>query len=131
MPRTQSAEERRLYRRKRKEELVAYKGNRCERCGGEFPSECFDFHHRDPTAKEFTLDRCTMTDRAWKAIVAEADKCSLLCACCHRSVHHNQEEDYFEYFEADDDCPDSGHRDGRNHSNQMSLFSNSELPVSD
>ena len=118
MPRTQSTEDRRLYRRKKKAELVAYKGGKCERCGEEYPSDVYDFHHRDPHTKEFTLDVSRMSAVKWSRIVAEADKCHLLCSNCHRLVHANNEE---EYFGKQQDNPDSRHRDRRIHSEQMSL----------
>lgn len=75
-------------RRKLKEECVAYLGGKCFRCCGEFHPHVFDFHHKDPTEKEFNLSlimkvRYKMND----IIKKELDKCNLVCANCHRMIH--------------------------------------------
>jgi hypothetical protein len=61
--------------------LVAYKGGKCFDCGREFPDCCMDFDHRDISQKSFNLARLRHTI---KEMMAEADKCDLVCACCHR-----------------------------------------------
>lgn len=93
-------------RRRLKKELVDAFGNQCARCEGLFPPECFDFHHTDPRTKEFPVDQQQIAGRAWEAVLREASKCVLLCANCHRTVHAENEEDYFEDAY-------SRHRDGR------------------
>lgn len=70
----------------RKRDLVEYKGGRCERCGGEYHENVYDFHHYDPAIKTFTVCQANF-QRSWASITAEADKCFLLCANCHREVH--------------------------------------------
>lgn len=68
---------------------VRYKGGQCELCGY---SKCFgalEFHHKNPLEKEF--DWSSLRKRSWGTIVEELDKCSILCANCHREVHHDQE----------------------------------------
>lgn len=117
MARRQSTEERRLYRRKKKADLVAYKGGECERCGQVYLPDVYDFHHRDPTTKKFTLDVSRMSAVRWSAIIEEADKCHLLCANCHREIHALKEEEYF----GKQNDTNSRHRDRRIHSKQMSL----------
>lgn len=89
-------EKKRRVRTERKKKLIESKGAKCERCEGEFSYECFDFHHRDPRAKEFTINQDFLTRRPWHVIEEEAEKCSLLCSNCHRSVHVQQEDKYFE-----------------------------------
>ena len=70
--------------------MVLYKGGRCERCKQSFPYVAFDFHHHDPKQKSFPLSQRHM-DRRLEHLRDEADKCHLLCACCHRLVHFNGE----------------------------------------
>ncbi len=67
--------------RERKHELVVYKGGRCVDCDGIFPDCCYDFDHRDPNEKSFTISE---TNRPMEELKAEADKCDLVCANCHR-----------------------------------------------
>lgn len=89
-------EGRKRFRRNRRKKLIEHKGGRCERCGFCYPVEVFDFHHRDPNKKEFNLTVVGMGARSWERIVAEADKCHLLCANCHRIVHVNKEKGYID-----------------------------------
>jgi hypothetical protein len=66
---------------------VAYKGGKCVDCGYDEPyPEVFDFHHIDPTTKEFAVFKII---KSWKKTVVELDKCELLCANCHRKRHKN------------------------------------------
>lgn len=80
--------------RKRKLELINKAGGICTRCGLSFNGVnecCFDFHHRNPLTKEFSLNRRTMCSFSWERILVEFEKCSLLCANCHRQVHWEME----------------------------------------
>ena len=73
------------WRKNIKKEAVSYKGGKCEHCGVE--DECvdiYDFHHVDPSKKDFTIGHST---KVFRAIKDELDKCQLLCANCHRKVH--------------------------------------------
>jgi len=69
-----------------KDECIAYKGGRCESCGYDRCRDALDFHHRDPSAKEFKLSKHPrkVLDQTLKD---ELDKCSLLCSNCHREEH--------------------------------------------
>ncbi len=65
--------------------LVDLLGGKCQRCG--LQSECdaiYDFHHPDPSKKEFTISQIRQTT---KRVIKEAQKCELLCANCHRREH--------------------------------------------
>ena len=66
-------------------------GYRCECCGEEFPEEVLEFHHRDPETKKFGLDakvwRRKLAYLYNKDVIAEADKCVILCSNCHRLEH--------------------------------------------
>jgi len=56
----------------------------CADCGGRFAGHQMDFDHRDPKQKRFTLltGRATLKSRA--ELLAEAAKCDVVCANCHR-----------------------------------------------
>lgn len=63
----------------------------CAICG-ERRGPCLDFHHRDPTVKEGNLS--VMTGR-WSLarLQAEAEKCMVVCANCHRVLHESEGDD--------------------------------------
>jgi hypothetical protein len=69
-----------------KQKCVEYKGGKCELCGYNKCNSALDFHHKDPTEKEFTIAHARLTTFNEK-IKMELDKCSLLCANCHRETH--------------------------------------------
>ena len=65
---------------------LEYKGSKCEICGYNKCSAALDFHHKDPKEKDFNLsDGNLILD--WCEIKKELDKCSLVCANCHREIH--------------------------------------------
>ncbi len=74
-------------RRKRVREMaIEYKGAKCERCAYDKCSEALEFHHLNSDGKDFGISDKGYT-RSWEKIKAELDKCSLLCANCHREIH--------------------------------------------
>jgi len=72
---------------KKSEDLFEYKGGKCAHCDLrdlEHP-EIYDYHHIDPATKIASVKvimGCTL-----EKVRAEADKCLLLCANCHRKEH--------------------------------------------
>lgn len=74
-------------RRKRKADLVAAYGGRCVDCGYSACPEALQFHHRDPSTKDFRLGHF---NGSLARLIAEAAKCDLVCANCHRIRHANQ-----------------------------------------
>jgi len=75
------------YRTKMKIKAVQYKGGKCERCGYDRSIAALEFHHKDPTQKDFEISTTGCT-RSWEKIKAEVNKCELLCANCHREIHN-------------------------------------------
>jgi hypothetical protein len=65
-------------------------GGKCGVCGYNRCSAALDFHHIDPSQKKFVLSQ--HLTRAMPALIAEAMKCELLCANCHRERHAAQEQ---------------------------------------
>lgn len=72
-------------RRRRKAEAVEYKGGKCSKCGYDKSIAALQFHHRDPTQKEFSLH--SGVTMSMERVKEELDKCDLLCANCHAEVH--------------------------------------------
>ena len=71
-------------RRRIKVEAIAYLGGACERCKVVDLQEIYDFHHADPSKKDFAFGK---VGRSFELIKNELDKCILLCANCHRKEH--------------------------------------------
>lgn len=64
---------------------IAYLGGQCKDCGLSGPPAVFQFHHKDPLTKDFTIGG--VSNRKWDYVVLELDKCELLCANCHQIKH--------------------------------------------
>ena len=73
---------------KRKLQLVEMMGGSCSACGYNTNVSALHFHHKDYKTKEFKLDMRILSNRRWEAILAEANKCEILCANCHSEVHN-------------------------------------------
>ena len=73
-------------RRKVKELAVEYKGGSCNVCGYNKSIAALEFHHLDPSKKDFSIGQDGIT-RSFDKIKMELDKCILVCANCHREEH--------------------------------------------
>ena len=77
------------YQAERKRDLkikaIEYLGGCCHHCGLIDDPRVYDFHHLDPSEKEFSLGQIGC--RSFDKIKVELDKCILLCANCHRKEH--------------------------------------------
>ena len=79
-------EQRREHSLKMKQKAVNYLGGKCQVCGFDENTACLDFHHLDPTQKEFDISKkCRST---WKNLKPELDKCILVCKNCHTMIHY-------------------------------------------
>ena len=72
------------WRRRKKIELVEYKGGECERCGYKKCIDALEFHHKNPDEKDFTI-----SGKSWsfERLKKEVDKCILVCSNCHKEIH--------------------------------------------
>ena len=68
-------------------EIFKYKGGECAHCKLREPDhlEVYDYHHIDPSTKSYTVSN--MLYGPMDKIIAEVDKCLLLCSNCHRKEH--------------------------------------------
>jgi hypothetical protein len=71
---------------KLKTKCVEYKGGKCEKCGYSRCISALEFHHKDPSQKEFGISSKGII-RDWESTRKELDKCDILCANCHRESH--------------------------------------------
>ncbi len=65
------------------------RGGRCVDCGYVGPPAGLEFHHRDPGTKDFAISGF---GGSWSTLLAEAAKCDLICANCHRLRHLAEDE---------------------------------------
>lgn len=62
----------------------------CSRCCENHPG-CLDFHHTDPTGKEFTIAEFLRRHQPrFSELLGEIAKCQILCRNCHAKEHYNQ-----------------------------------------
>ena len=66
--------------------LKKQKGGKCSRCGYDKCLKALEFHHIDPSKKDFTIsnDHFRLKDA-----IEESKKCILLCSNCHKEFHDN------------------------------------------
>ena len=74
-------------RKKLRDQAIAYKGGKCEKCGYNKCHQALEFHHKDSQTKDFGISAKGYT-RSWNKIKEELDKCIMVCANCHREIHN-------------------------------------------
>ena len=72
--------------RQTKLKMIEYKGGSCEICGYDKSPAAMEFHHKEPSKKEFTIAHARHRSFDDKMKI-ELDKCLLVCANCHREIH--------------------------------------------
>jgi len=73
-----------LRRQSNKRLLISYLGGCCDFCG---IKKKLTFHHLLPGEKSFTIGK-KFGHNSIDKLLAEADKCILLCSKCHVKVHN-------------------------------------------
>lgn len=68
---------------------VEYKGGKCEICGYDKCVDALEFHHLNPEEKDFGISANGYT-RSFDEVKHELDKCIMVCANCHRELHHQE-----------------------------------------
>lgn len=75
--------ERRLKNQRAMDDVKVAKG--CARCGFDACPAALHFHHRDPSKKKFEISQRMLA--SIDNLLAEAEKCDVLCATCHAMEH--------------------------------------------
>lgn len=73
------------WRSRSKALLLKMFGERCIVCGYNNCSSALEFHHKDPSKKDFSISSYDQLN--WNKLVDEAKKCILVCCRCHREIH--------------------------------------------
>ena len=84
----------RLQRAEFKSNIIKARGGKCEICGYKFDERnisVFDFHHKDPSKKEFNLSIRGISKKAIEKATREVEDCLVICANCHRLIHNGYE----------------------------------------
>jgi len=68
-------------------------GGKCIKCGLSGDQAIFQFHHKNPQKKDFTVGN--VANKSWESIKHELKKCTLLCANCHSIEHSDRNNKKF------------------------------------
>lgn len=60
----------------------------CSACGENHPAT-LDFHHKDKSSKDFAINILVHNGYSLSRIKKEMEKCQVVCANCHRKIHHH------------------------------------------
>lgn len=69
-----------------KQRAIEYKGGSCVYCNYNKCASALEFHHTDPSQKDFGISKSGIT-RSWSTVQDELDKCILVCSNCHKEIH--------------------------------------------
>jgi hypothetical protein len=72
--------------KKFKQQCIDYKGGKCVSCGYKKCNNVLEFHHLDPSKKEFSIAHARLISFN-DEVKKELDNCALVCANCHREIH--------------------------------------------
>jgi 5-methylcytosine-specific restriction endonuclease McrA len=72
-------------RRTVKLKAVEYMGGKCSYCGYSKSLRALEFHHLDPTQKDFQISKAS--NPSWENVKEELKKCVMLCSNCHAEEH--------------------------------------------
>lgn len=67
-----------------------FKDKPCADCNQKYPPYVMDLDHVDPSTKEFKVSTMRRRKMAFEKIIAEMNKCEVVCANCHRERTNRQ-----------------------------------------
>jgi len=73
-------------RKKVKRMAIEHMGGKCVICGYSRCAAALEFHHKDQSQKDFAISNSGHC-RSWDRVVAELEKCMMLCSNCHKELH--------------------------------------------
>lgn len=78
------------WRTKARQWITRYCGGCCQSCGYNAYIGNLVFHH--VATKTYEISRLINSTAAWRIIIAEANKCVLVCSNCHGEIHAGLKE---------------------------------------
>ena len=77
------------WRSNTKQKLIEALGSKCQICSYSKLNSALEFHHIDPSKKDFGISTFLGSYvKPWNKLADEVSKCVLLCANCHREIHN-------------------------------------------
>lgn len=77
--------------RRRRSDMVEYKGGKCVICGYNRTKSALHMHHVDPDEKDPRWN--WIRNRSLENLKEELDKCVLVCANCHAEIHDGMHDE--------------------------------------
>ena len=74
------------WRHKMREYAIKAFNGECGICGYNKCPHSLEFHHINPSNKDFTIGSSNIAN--WSKIVIELRKCVMVCSNCHRELHY-------------------------------------------
>lgn len=85
------------FRKNRKKLMLSAFGSKCQICGYDKCNSALEFHHLDPSKKDFTFSNTLLIH--WDKVKNELKKCICVCSNCHREIHEGllsvENKEYF------------------------------------
>lgn len=75
------------WRRRLKRKAILAMGGKCQCCGYSRSDKALQFHHLDPSTKEFGMGQVRAAPRKIEKVADELEKCVLVCSNCHAEIH--------------------------------------------
>jgi hypothetical protein len=75
------------WRKRLKEKMVLAMGKSCQCCGYNKCDKALEFHHIDPSQKDFSLSGVRANPKKLSVLIEELKKCILVCSNCHKEIH--------------------------------------------
>ena len=82
---TQNVQRVQAWRKRTKSRIVDAFGGECGICRYNKCNRALEFHHLDPSGKDFSLS--SGNTMGWSTITTEMEKCIMVCSNCHREIH--------------------------------------------
>jgi len=76
------------WRKRFKQKIILLFNGSCNVCGYDRCNEALEFHHLDPSKKDFSFGAIRANPKNFSSIIDELRKCIMVCANCHREIHY-------------------------------------------
>ena len=75
------------WRNRWKDGIIYASGGKCQCCEYDRCSQALEFHHVDPSNKDFTIGSVKTSPTMNDKVEEELLKCVLVCSNCHKEIH--------------------------------------------